>query len=196
MKKISGLMFYVALLFVPTLSWGAATAGGDFAIEAGFRQQSADTDTAGIGTKSQVGYNLGVTAAFPATGPLWFRTGLHYTQRPIVLTSTASPSDEAKISMTYFDIPLELMYKFEDFAGVYGGLILSMNLDKTYSGTGIFAGGSVTGVKSTLTPFVIGAAFKFAPQLGANVFFETGGDAATGLKNYRSVGVNFMFTFD
>ena len=73
---------------------------------------------------------------------------------------------------------------------------MAVNLDKTYSGTGVFAGGSVTGAQSSINPFIIGAAFKFAPQLGANVFFETGGDAANNLKNYRSVGVNLMFTFD
>ena len=88
------------------------------------------------------------------------------------------------------------MYKFEDYGGAYAGIIAALNLDKTYSGKGNMATGSVTGAKSMITPFILGAAFKFYPGMGFNVYFESGGDTSDSSKNFRAVGVNFMLSFD
>ena len=56
---------------------------------------------------------------------------------------------------------------------------------------------SLTDVKSFITPLTFGAQFKFVPNLGANVFFETvPGDLANGVSNSRAVGVNLLFTLD
>jgi len=184
--------FAVAFLLV---AFGTFAEAQEFAAEVGFRQQSGDA-AVGQSTKSEVGYQLGVTGAFEISGPLYFRTGLLYTQRPLTVTVDGSTTSEAKISMTYFDVPATLMYKFSEYGGVYAGLLVSANLDKTLDGKGTLAGTKVTDSKSMITPFILGAAFKFAPQLGANVYFESAGDVASGQKNYRAVGVNLMFNFD
>ncbi len=193
MKNLINKLLFGAIIIASVLSLKANAA--EFNAEAGFRQQSGDS-TAGLTTKSEVGYQIGMTGNFEINGPLMFRTGLLYTQRPITIQSSSNSADEAKISLTYFDVPLTVMYKFEDYGGAYAGIVAALNLDKSYSGKGIFSGGTLTGTKSMITPFVLGAAFKFYPGMGFNVYFESGGDTSDSSKNFRAVGVNFMLSFD
>lgn len=190
MKNSLQKLIFVFITFVVSASWAS-----DFNAEVGFRQQSGDA-ASGITAKSEVGYQLGMTGHFELNGPLMLRTGLLYTQRPITIQLDSDKSSEAKIAFTYFDIPLALMYKFEDYGGAYIGVVAAVNLDKTVSGTGSFASLKASDVKSMITPFILGAAFKFAPNLGVNIYFESGGDVAQDQKNYRAVGANLMVSFD
>lgn len=163
----------------------AAMADIDYGLEVGIRQQSGDVD--GASTKSQMGMQFGATAHFPISGPLHLRTGMLYTQRPLVVEGATNN----KVTMNYLDVPVALMYKFEEYAGVFAGISLGLNLDKNADV------GTVKDVKSPLIPILIGASFKFAPNLGATLYYESAsGEAAEGLKNYRAVGANLMITFD
>lgn len=169
-----------------------AMADVDYGLEVGIRSQSGDYDSTTVTTSSQMGLQFGATAHFPISGPLHLRTGMLYTQRPLLLKQGTV---ENKVTMNYLDIPLALMYKFEEYAGVFAGISLGMNLDKTADS------GTVTDVKSPLVPMIIGASFKFAPNLGVALYYETaGGEAAKaaglGLKDYRAVGANLMITLD
>lgn len=190
MKNLIQKLIVLVGVCAVTPIWAA-----EFSAEAGFRQQSGD-GASGITTKSEVGYQLGMTGSFELNGPLMFRTGLLYTQRPLTFQVTGATSSEAKVSLTYFDVPLTVMYKFEDYGGVYAGLVAAVNLDKSYSGTGSLATNNLTDVKSMITPFILGAAFKFAPGMGVNIYFESAGDVAKDQKSYRGVGANFMLNFD
>lgn len=170
----------------------AAAADEDYGLEVGIRSQSGDvsaaSEAAGISTSSQTGMQFGATGHFLISGPWHVRTGLLYTQRPLVLEQGTT---ENKISMNYLDIPVALMYKFEEYAGVFAGVSLAMNLDKSADS------GPVTGVKSPLVPILIGASFKFAPNLGIALYYESSsGEAANGLEDYRAVGANLMITLD
>ncbi|MNT93781.1 hypothetical protein D3C72_2353360 [compost metagenome] len=83
------------------------------------------------------------------------------------------------------------MYKFEEGAGVYGGVSLAMNLDSSADL------GDPDDVTSPLIPLIFGAFFKFHPNFGVNVYYEmASGKVADGLENYRAVGANLMVTFD
>lgn len=161
----------------------------DTGIELGIRQQSGEVD-GNASAKSQTGFQAGGVAAFQISGPWHVRTGLLYTQRPLVSTLAGS---DTKVSMTYLDIPVAAMYKFEDYAGVFAGVSVAMNLDSSCDNGCT----KVQDVKSMYVPLILGATFKFAPQLGATLYFETGsGEVARGLKNYRAVGANLLITFD
>ncbi|WII72112.1 porin family protein [Bdellovibrio sp. 22V] len=187
MKKLA-----LALIASVGMMSSVALADIDYGLEVGIRSQSGDVDGAGFSTSSQMGFQFGATAHFPISGPWHVRTGMLYTQRPLVVETDAT-GDENKITMNYLDIPVALMYKFEEYAGVFAGISLGMNLDKSCDATGC----SVRDVKSPLTPLLIGAAFKFAPNLGVSLYYENAsGDAAEGLKDYRAVGANLMITFD
>lgn len=182
MKKLT-------LVFVATLGLisSPALADIDYGLEVGIRQQSGDVPSPGS-TDSKMGMQFGGYAHFPLSGAVHLRTGMLYTQRPLVVKGLGSSDNN--ISMNYLDIPLALMYKFEEYAGIYAGVVLAMNLDKKADF------GTFEDVKSPYTPFILGAAFKFHPNLGANIYFETGGDVAKDLEKYRAVGANLQITFD
>ncbi|MGZ3769421.1 MAG: outer membrane beta-barrel protein [Bdellovibrio sp.] len=183
MKKLA-----LTLLAVFGLS-SAAMADVDYGLEVGIRAQSGDSKTAGATTDSQTGMQFGATGHFVISGPWHLRTGLLYTQRPLTVKNLGV---EDKITMNYVDIPLALMYKFEEYAGVFAGVSLGMNLDKNAS-----SGTAVTDVTSPLIPFLVGASFKFAPNLGVALYYESSsGDVSNLTKNYRAVGANLMITLD
>ncbi|HWU43969.1 MAG TPA: outer membrane beta-barrel protein [Bdellovibrio sp.] len=173
-----------------------ALADVDYGLEVGVRSQSGDVDGTGLSTTSQTAMQFGGIAHFPISGGWYIRSGMLYTQRPLVVKDSGT-GVENKVSMTYLDVPVAVMYKFEDYAGIFGGVSIGMNLDKSCDGAGCV----LTDVKTPIVPFIFGASFKFAPQLGATIYFESYGDnvvkmpPAT-LKNYRAVGANLLITFN
>lgn len=176
--------FILALISIVTVYTANSFAAGDFGLEVGLHNQSGDTDL-NQSTTTQGGFQFGATAAFQVNGPLHFRTGMLYTNRHLKVSDT-------KYSLNYLDIPATLMYKFEDYAGVFAGVVASLNLDSSTNDST-----KVTGVKSTLFPIVFGATFKFAPQMGATIYYESiSGDVADHLKNFRAVGANLVMTFE
>ncbi|MBX2987819.1 MAG: outer membrane beta-barrel protein [Bdellovibrionaceae bacterium] len=186
----------LSALLVGSVFTVQAAHADDFGLEVGFRQQSGTLDATGVTAKSQSGYQLGVSGFFPFQGNLGLRSGFFYVNRPLAVDVDAGGGD-AKISLTYFEVPLALAYKFEDYASVFGGVALSINLDKTYDGNGILKGQKVDDVKSPVLPLILGASFKFAPQMGTSVFFESfGGEAAKGLKDFKAVGANLVIYFE
>lgn len=180
MKKVSALL---VIMFAMTASAANYT---DMALEIGIRSQNGDVT--GAETNAKMGYQFGLTAAFPVAEKFSFRSGLLYTQKNIEVESGATKRD---FKFTYVDIPLTGLFKFADYGGIYAGLNLSLNLDDDCGA------GNCSNVESMTTPFIFGATFKFAPQLGGNVYVETlSGDVADNVKDFTAVGANLMITFD
>lgn len=188
MKKLT--LTLVAILGFASVP---AMADIDYGLEVGIRQQSADIDQP-ASTDSQMGMQFGAYGHFPISGPLHLRTGMLYTQRPVIVKSAGVDN---KVTLNSLDVPVALMYKFEEYAGVYLGGVLALNVEKKVDQ------GTLSKVKSPMVPIIFGAAFKFAENLGVNIYYEAGGegpnvDALTNgaLMNYRAVGANLMITFD
>lgn len=183
--KLMKLVVAIAVMGFSSVSMAAL----DYAFEAGIRQQNGDTVNSANELDSKMNFQLGLSGFLPIAGQWAFRTGLFYTQRNVELKSGGQTYD---VDFSTIDIPVTAMYKFEDYAGIFFGLNLVSNLDSSVSN-----GGPLTGVESMQTPFVIGAAFKFAPQFGASVYYEfNSGDVADELDNFRAIGANLMVTFD
>ncbi len=160
----------------------------DAAFEIGFRQQNGTVESAGVDENAKIGYQVGVSGSMPIADSLSFRSGLFYVEKAIETESGATKTD---LKFTYFQIPATLMFKFMENVGVYGGVNVDFNLSDDCGSS------DCDDVQSLTTPIVIGAALKFAPQMGANVFFESGsGEVAEGIKDFKAVGVNLMITFD
>lgn len=184
-----------ALLVLVTLLATSTVYAFDFGIEFGVRSQSADVDSP-ASAKSQMGLQFGATTGLPINEMLSIRTGMLYTQRPLVVDSGGN---EYKYTANYVDIPLQLLYRVEEYAGVYVGVSVAMNMDKNCSGV---SGCTFESLKSPLVPLAFGAVFKFAPQIGGSIQFETAsGEAAKGstvgsLENYRAIGANLIVFFE
>ncbi len=157
------------------------------AVEVGFKWGSASF-TGADSTNQVIGYEVGGSTVFNINDNFGIKTGLFYNERPFQsVFSGATVTGK----LTYFDIPVMLMFKFEDYAGIYIGPSLSLKLSDQLST------GSLTKINSSVIPLTIGAQFKFAPNLGADIYFETvPGNLSNEVSNSRAVGVNLMIAFD
>lgn len=158
-------------------------------VEVGVRQQSTSAVTAGVSTNTEMAMQFGLVGAFAISEPILFRTGFLYTQRPVTVKGTAS---DTKFTFNYFDIPLTLMWKFNEFGGVYGGVNLALIASADCSGLACPA--SVD--KKGAMPLVIGGTFKFAPNFGVDVYYEALNNVNDSFKDGRAVGANLLITFD
>lgn len=171
---------------------GGGTSYSMAGVEGGFRWNSADVDTANS-NKQEIGFQIGGSAVFDLHENFGIKTGLFYTDRPFKSTFPSTPESTGTGKISYFDVPVFAMYKFEDYAGVYAGPSLGIKLGDEYSNSA--GGGALTEIKGMIIPFTFGAQFKMSESLGLNLFFESAGELAKGIKASRAVGVNALFTF-
>jgi hypothetical protein len=154
-------------------------------LEVGFKSNTVSIQSSTSNTQV-TGYQLGVSGVLNFSEKFGLKTGLFYTERPFKAEFSGATVDG---KVTYFEIPAFLMYKIEDYAGVYAGPSLGIKLGDEGSP-------ALTSVKSMVVPLTIGAQFKFLPNVGLNFFFEGAGQLATGVENSRAVGINLMFVLD
>lgn len=163
------------------------------ALEVGIKMNTMDGDGATSNKQAQ-GFQGGGSMVFDfGDSGFGLKTGLIYSERPFKFETTGVTT-EGKI--TYFDIPLHVMFKFEDYAGIFLGPSFSTKLGDECEVTG---GGActLTSIKSSIMPITFGAQFKVAANFGLSLFFETAsGEIAQGIKDSRAVGANLLFVFD
>lgn len=157
-------------------------------IELGFKSNTA-TISGAVSNKQENGFQLGASGVFNLTESIGLKSGIFYSERPFAADLGANVTGTGKI--TYFEVPAHFMLKFEEYAGVYAGPALAMKLGDEGSPTGL------TNVKSMVVPVTLGVQFKFLPNFGVNLFFETvSGELAAGVENSRAVGANLLITLD
>jgi hypothetical protein len=163
------------------------------ALEVGFKLNTMDADGATSNKQTQAFQGGGsIVFDFADTG-FGLKTGLMYSERTFK-NETGASTDEGKI--TYFDIPAQIMFKFEDYAGIFFGPSFSTKLGDECKRSG-GASCALTDIKSTIMPLTFGAQFKMASNFGLSLFFETiSGDVAQNLGSSRGVGANLLFVFD
>jgi hypothetical protein len=186
MKK---LLACFAVLFLSTFSTlaFAEVSYSMPALEVGFKWNSMDLNNA-TSTKQVVGLQVGGSVVINFATQFGLRTGLFYSERPFKSDFNGT---EASGKITYADIPVHFMFKLEDYAGIYLGPSISTKIGDESTV------GSITGVKSMITPITFGAQFKFAPNYGLNIFFETvSSNLANNISASRGIGANFVLAFE
>ena len=166
----------------------------DFTAVIGVRSNTADFDTTGVSVGNKTSFGLGVLGFFDIAENLQFRSGFLYNQRQY---SAKSGNVDYDFNLAYADIPVTLMYKFADYGGAFIGPVLGLLAAKECKASS----GSCTFPKdpsSTIIPVQLGVSFKFAPQMGGELYYELVSSALweNGIKNSRTVGANFLFTFE
>lgn len=182
MKRI---LFASAMLFLTAAS--AEVSYSMPAIEAGFKWSA--MDVAGTGSdKQDLGIQIGGSVVLNFAEQFGLRTGLFYSERPFKQENAGVTYDG---KLTYAEVPVHFMFKLEDYAGIYVGPSIAMKISEDVNT------GSLEDAKSMVIPLTLGAQFKFAPNLGVNLFFETvGGKIADNLKDSRGIGANLLIAFD
>jgi hypothetical protein len=186
MKKL----FFV-YVFAALLAFAFESQAQDMAVLVGMRSDSADSDV-GTTTKieSKTNWQAGGLAFIDLMAPMKLRSGFIYSNRNYAIT-TPLATTTGDIKLAYFDVPVGVMYKMGDYGGPFVGAVLALNVSKSCPG------GSCEGVNSTPLGFQLGASFKFAPQLGAELYYESfSGTMLTGVKDSKAVVANLLFTFD
>ncbi len=176
--------------FAVTLSLSTAFAAVSYSmpsLEGGFKWNSMDRDTS-TSNKQALGLQFGGSIVVNFNQDFGLRTGLFYSERPF---KNEFGTTDVTGKITYADIPLHLMFKLEDYAGIYLGPSIATKIGDEVSV------GSLTGVNSMIIPITFGAAFKFQENMGLNIFFETiGSKLANGITASRGIGANFMLSFN
>jgi len=165
-----------------------------FGVAAGFRSNQAETDINRAQVNSRTGTQFGVLGFFPIAKTFEVRSGFFYTQRYSEITNTASGI--VSIDYSYFDVPLTVLMRLSEAAGIFAGPVFAFNQSKEVSCTNR-ASCAALDVKSVILPWQAGVGFKFLPQAGGELFFEyTPGDLSTNVSDMKTVGANFIFYFE
>jgi len=185
----------LSILMVTSFSWAAMA--NDFAAVIGARTNSWDYSpaTTGVSASGKTGIQAGVLGFIDLGASLQLRSGFLFTQRVFTVTSSGQ---ETEFVFTYFDVPLTLKFMFSEYGGVFLGPNIALNAGKSCSGPNAC---STEGVKSSLVGIQLGASFKFASQMGAELYYElNSGDiqSVNGVsgKDAKSIVANFLFTFE
>ncbi|WP_374034237.1 outer membrane beta-barrel protein [Bdellovibrio bacteriovorus] len=187
MKRI--FMSVILTMFTST-----SLAAMDWGIELGARQQAGDVAGLNFSANSMIGFQGGVFAHVPTEqGPVHFRTGILYTQRPLQSESDIT-GDTIDYSLDYLDIPVDILIKSGEKFGVYMGFHISINVNKSCSGNDACR---VNDVDTPLFPVVFGMMFKATPKFGFNFYIDgINGPMAKGLYDYKAVGLNLTYSMD
>jgi hypothetical protein len=181
---------FLAAIFVSF----AAQAQSEFGLSAGIRSGQAETDLQGATLTGKTGFQVGALTWLPIYRGWSIRTGFLYSQRPSMLSNTAS--GDVDIAYSYFDVPVTPFYRFSDFAGIFGGPVLAFNQSKEVTCSSK-TNCAAPDVKSFLVPLEIGLDFRFAPLMGGEVYFEyVSGSLSANVFDMKTVGANFLFFFE
>ncbi len=195
MKINSAVLFLFFLMplfasFIPE----QAQAQYEFGLSGGFRSGQATTDLAGAYISAKAGYQLGAVTWLQIYQSWSLRTGFLYTQRPATLTNTKS--GDVDIQFAYFDVPATASYKFSDYAGIFAGPVIAFNQSKDVSCSQRPDCAAID-VRGVLFPIELGLDFKFAPQLGGEVYFEyVPGNLSVNVAEMKTLGANLVFFFE
>jgi len=168
----------------------SAYAYNDFGVVLGVRSNSADAVTSGDSVSSATSFGVGVEGFFEVAPKFTIRSGFIYNQRKYSFTSSGGTASD--MTLSYIDIPITAEYKFADYAGAFVGPVLGLLASKDKSGPWL------KNPSSTLLGWQLGVSCKFAPQMGAEIYYEIvpGTFADPYLESAKTVGANLLITFE
>ncbi|WP_413294469.1 outer membrane beta-barrel protein [Bdellovibrio sp. HCB185ZH] len=184
---------YFISLVAALLFASSAQAALDYGLELGARQQNGYAYGPGISTHARTGLQAGAFVHMPLEGNIaHFRSGLLYTQRP--LQTESDSGTKIDFNLDYLDIPITILFKPQEKFGIYLGFVASINIASSCSGD---PNCKLSSIDTPSFPFIFGSTFKFNSRWGLDLYFDANNAAmAKGLADYKSVGLNVMFSLD
>lgn len=178
------------LLFALLMVAGLAAQAQDVGIVLGMRSDNADSDDSAVKITGKNSFQGGAIAKFDLKDKWQIRSGFIYTQRAFEVGTPGSKLT-TDFKFTYFEVPANLLYKFSDYGGAFVGPAIAFNVSKDCGA------GTCSGVNSSPLFLQLGASFKFAPQLGAEIYYEMGlSKLADHVTSPKAVMANILITFD
>lgn len=158
----------------------------------GFRFNDFDKPTGASTTKVQQTFYLGSLINLPINGETtFFNTGGLLQFRDYRAEGSGF---YATSKFIHFDVPAQFVFKPTEMVKLYGGIAASLKLaDSCSTDAGTC---SNTDVKTITFPLTAGAQFYFAPNFGADVFYEMQtGEVAKDIKGGKAYGAGLLMTF-
>lgn len=166
----------------------------EYGFLAGVHQTTASTDISGATLDGQFNFKAGLTMGFELAPGMRFRTGAIYNQRHVELNYGAGTRKD-KVNFDYIDVPANFQYNFNEMVGLFGGLVVGINVsDKIDVPAGVTA--SSPGANGLIPLADVGVNFLFADMIGFDVYYEQGlGKFADHMKGFSTFGGNFIYWF-
>lgn len=184
--------FFISLISV--LISVPSFADHEFALLAGFRSGSTETDLRNASTETKTGFAAGGIFNLGLMDPWVLRTGFIISGRPASL----GPTVQGKVDLNFYyvDVPATVMLRFSEAAGVFAGPVIAFNQSKETT-CSIATNCGAQNVKSVIVPWQMGLQFKLMPQLGGEVFYEyIPGSLADNVAEMKTVGINALIFFE
>jgi hypothetical protein len=189
MKRVSQLFIVIALVCVGSTVYSAEAKVGIGAHQTTFGGKGANETYS-----AQWGLHLGANAMIGERQGWVFSPGVEYDQRKSSFTNTINGVPfSGNVNLQYLDVPLYAMYRFNDFANIYAGPVIALNLSATCDAPGC---GNVNGATVLAG---VGAGVKIIEDLGVDFYIKKGfGDAfsnsATGSGGTSMLDVGLSLT--
>jgi hypothetical protein len=166
----------------------------EYGFVVGVHQTNATSDVDNTSTDGVLNWNAGLAMAFELVPNLRFKTGAIYNERHVDV-KVSVPKQTYGYNFTYIDVPANVQYNINEMVGVFGGLVVGINVgDDVKAPKGTTLGDP--DVKSLIPLVDVGVNFMFADMIGFDVYYERGlGDAAKDFGKYNTFGGNFIYWF-
>lgn len=178
-----------ALVLFAALLLSAPAYAQEFGALIGVHQTDADADTSGVSTDGKLNFKAGLAARFELMPNSWFRTGVLYNQRHF---DASVPGVDGEVNFDYLDIPALYQYNVNEMFGLFGGLVVAVNINDD-----VKPSGGADPDAETLVPLIsLGASLMFDDMIGFDFYYERGlGGFSEGFENFSTFGANFLYWF-
>jgi hypothetical protein len=175
------------ILIFSSLAWGQ-----EWGATVGVHQTTADSNVTGASVDGKLNYRIGALLAFELGEGTKFRTGALYNTRHMDVTL---PTGKYEYKFAYLDVPANIQYNFNEMVGVFGGMVIALNVGDDVDGP---AGVTVRDpdAESMIAILNLGVNLTFNDMIGFDFYYERGmGRFADGLENHSTFGGSFLYWF-
>lgn len=189
-------MIQKMLLICAMVVVSSVASAQEYGFLVGIHQTTATSDAPNSTTSGVLNWKAGLTMAYELVPNLRFKTGAIYNERHVdVKYTSTNPETKLGYNFQYIDVPINAQYNFNDMVGLFGGLVVGINVgDSVKAPAGMQISDKDT---KSLMPLVdVGLNFMFEDMVGFDVYYERGlGDAAKDFGKYSTFGGNFIYWF-
>lgn len=175
------------ILIFSSLAWGQ-----EWGASIGVHQTTADSNQTGSSVDGKLNYKVGALVGFELNEQTKFRSGVLFNQRQFDVSNSLGKFD---YKFAYIDVPANVQYNFNEMVGLFGGLVIAMNVSDDVDGP---AGVTVSdpGAESMIAILNMGVNLTFNDMIGFDFYYERGmGRFANGLENHSTFGGSFLYWF-
>lgn len=184
------------VLAASTSQFALAKGGNDVGYMLGVKDAtfSSSASTAPTFT-SEAGIMAGAIVVGDLNSTVMFRSGGYYAERTAKSTLSGATST---IKFSYLDVPVTVLYKFNDMVGVFGGVALGLKVADSCSGDTTVCSstnGGYSQPSSFTTAAQLGLNVKFDPNWAGEIFYEVGLGNVSQSTSASALSAGVMFIY-